>query len=115
MDVIAHNAWKVDFYHSLDSFDETHIRGVRSFVDWSINSECRPHIFFISSTSSVGNWCERFPDWTFVPEIPATDYGVAQEFGYGESKHVSERILDIAATEAGVPATILRVGQIAGP
>ena len=115
VDVIIHNAWKVDFNHSLESFEETHIRGVRNFIDWSTSSQRRPHIFFVSSISSVGNWCEHFPEQRFVPETPAIDYGVAQEIGYGESKHVSERILDIAAVQAGVPVTILRVGQIAGP
>jgi nucleoside-diphosphate-sugar epimerase len=43
------------------------------------------------------------------------DYSVAQDFGYGESKHVSERILQIAKARSGVPASVLRVGQVAGP
>lgn len=34
---------------------------------------------------------------------------------YGESKHVSECILHVASQRSGVPVSILRVGQIAGP
>lgn len=35
--------------------------------------------------------------------------------GYGESKYVAERLLEIAAGEFGVSAAICRVGQLAGP
>ena len=34
--------------------------------------------------------------------------------GYGESKHVAERILAAAHARSGVPISVLRVGQIAG-
>ena len=44
-----------------------------------------------------------------------TDYSIPQYFGYGESKHVSERVLQIATERSGVSASILRVGQVAGP
>ncbi|KAI9874581.1 MAG: hypothetical protein M1830_009591 [Pleopsidium flavum] len=114
VNVIIHNAWKVDFNHSLESFEETHIRGVRNFIDWSIDSPLHPHIFFVSSISSVGNWAASHGSNESVTEIPVKDSSVAQALGYGESKHVSERILDIATTRSGVPASILRVGQIAG-
>ncbi|KAL2350035.1 hypothetical protein BJ546DRAFT_1070158 [Cryomyces antarcticus] len=111
VDVIIHNAWKVDFNHSLASFEETHIRGVRHFIEWSIKSKKHSAIFFVSSISSVGNW----PAGSTVPETPHEDYGVASQLGYGESKHVSERILSNASERSGVPTSILRVGQIAGP
>ena len=35
--------------------------------------------------------------------------------GYGESKYVAERLLELAAEEFGVSAAICRVGQLAGP
>ncbi|KAH7009835.1 hypothetical protein EDB80DRAFT_713952 [Ilyonectria destructans] len=35
--------------------------------------------------------------------------------GYGQSKFVSERLLDTAARETDIPCIICRVGQIAGP
>lgn len=38
-----------------------------------------------------------------------------QATGYGQSKFLAERVLDAAARDAGVPARVCRVGQIAGP
>lgn len=115
VDVLIHNAWKVDFNHSLESFEPVHIRGVRNFIDWSISSSRRPHIVFISSISSVGNWAAVHGTDNPVPETPVDRHDVALEMGYGESKNVSERILAVANEKSGVPVSILRVGQIAGP
>lgn len=42
VDIIIHNAWKVDFNHSLDSFEPVHIRGIRNFIDWSISTGVYP-------------------------------------------------------------------------
>ena len=114
VDVIIHNAWKVDFNHSLKSFIPIHIQGVRNLVDWSISSARHPHIIFVSSTSSVGKWKSVYPD-TAIPEELTFNHHVAQETGYAESKNVSECILGIASQRSGVPVSILRVGQIAGP
>ena len=114
VDVIIHNAWKVDFNHSLESFEPGHIKGVRNLIDLSIQSSRHPHIVFISSISSVGNWKKIRQDEP-VSETPVSDHLVAQEMGYGESKHVSECILNVASEKSGVPVSILRVGQIAGP
>ena len=114
IDVIIHNAWKVDFNHALESFEPSHIQGVRNLIDLSIQSSRHPHIVFISSISSVGNW-KRIHQDEPVSETPISDHHVAQEMGYGESKHVSECILNIASEKSGVPVSVLRVGQIAGP
>lgn len=114
VDVIIHNAWKVDFNHSLESFGPGHIQGVRNLIDLSIMSSRHAHIVFISSISSVGNW-KRIHQDEPVSETPVSDHHVAQAMGYGESKHVSECILNVASETSGVPVSILRVGQIAGP
>ncbi len=111
---IIHNAWSVNFNQTLDSFEQTHIAGIRHMVDLSLASKHKAHIHFISSLSSVGNWSAYNPN-TPITESPLTEYGVAQKLGYGESKHVSERILQIAAERSGVSVNILRVGQVAGP
>ena len=112
VDIILHNAWKVDFNQTLESFD-THIRGVRNFVDFSTKSRRQPHIFFVSSITSVERWnnLNQGP----VPETPLDDCNLASEMGYGESKHVAEQILAAACLQSSVPVTILRVGQLAGP
>ena len=114
VDVIIHNAWKVDFNHALESFEPSHIQGVRNLIDLSIQSSRHPHIVFISSISSVGNWKRVHQDEP-VSETPVSNHLVSQDMGYGESKHVSECILNIASEKSGVPVSILRVGQIAGP
>ena len=114
VDIIIHNAWKVDFNHSLESFEPVHIQGVRNLINWSIHSGRHPHIIFLSSISSVGNWKRLHPDEP-VPEKPVSSHHVAQEMGYGESKHVAECILNIATERSGVPVSVLRIGQIAGP
>ena len=112
VDVILHNAWKVDFNQTLESFEETHIRGVRNLIDLSINSPRRPHIFFVSSVASVERW--NMIGQGPVPEIPLNNCELAAEMGYGESKQVAEQILAVAGGRSSVPVSILRVGQLAG-
>lgn len=114
IDAVIHNAWKVNFNHKLSSFD-SHISGVRNLVDLALASRRKPHIFFVSSLSSVGNWPKVRGIGQEVPEEPLDDYNLALPMGYGESKHISERILTDAVAKVGINASVLRVGQVAGP
>ena len=118
VDVIVHNAWKVDFKHALSSYEAVHIQCLRHLVSWSTKSARSPRIVFISSVSAAANWASVHKDnhstTPPVPETPLVDYGAAAAMGYGESKHVAERILSAANARSGVPVSILRVGQIAG-
>ncbi|KAI9709750.1 MAG: putative NRPS-like protein biosynthetic cluster [Bogoriella megaspora] len=109
--VFIHNAWAVDFNLSLESFENTHVAGVRHVVDFSLASPFRPHIVFVSSISSVGS----YRDSASVPEVLFEDDTVALPQGYGESKQVATRILSIAAERCGVPVSIVRAGQLGGP
>lgn len=68
VNVIVHSAWNVNFNHILHSFENDHIRGVRSLVDWSIASDKQPRIVFISSVSSVSSWNDTRTN-SFVPEL----------------------------------------------
>ncbi|KAL1860034.1 putative NRPS-like protein biosynthetic cluster [Paecilomyces lecythidis] len=112
VDTIIHNAWKVDFNHSVDSFEDTHIRGMRRFVDFSLASRHNAHIHFVSSIGTVGGWT---PDLgPLVPEKPMDSSVVAPQ-GYAEAKYIAERICLEASRRSQVPTTIYRVGQIAGP
>ncbi len=115
VDVIIHNAWKVDFNHSLESFAPTHLRGIRTLVDWSISSKRHPRICFISSISSIGRWTTIQGSEGLIPETPIDSHGIAEKMGYAESKNVAERILGVAKEKSQVPVSILRIGQIAGP
>ena len=111
VDIIIHNAWKVDFNHTLESFEDVHLRGVRNFIDFSLKSVRKPHIYFVSSVSA----CTNVGEGGKVPEAVPERYESALNMGYGESKLVAERILQIAVAKAGVKASVLRLGQVAGP
>jgi thioester reductase-like protein len=113
VDLVVHNAWKVNFNHKVEAFEDVHIRGVRRLVDFSIQSTHRAHIHFISSISTIGAWCSQHGP--SVLEIPFEDPDVVLRQGYGESKHIAERICAIASIRSAVPTSIHRVGQIGGP
>ena len=107
------NQWQVDFNLSLQSF-EPHVAGVRNLVDLSLSSAYRPPILSTSSISTVGNWPSRHPG-IHVPEEAIHDENVTSAMGYGESKHIGERLLEKASQVSGLDVDICRVGQIAGP
>ncbi|KAB8223675.1 hypothetical protein BDV33DRAFT_166905 [Aspergillus novoparasiticus] len=110
---VVHNAWRMDFNISVDSFDDVHIRGVRHFIDFSLQSIHNAHIFFMSSIGTIGGW--TLTHGPSVPETPLEDCDVTLRQGYAEAKHICERICLAASQKAGVPTTLLRLGQIAGP
>ena len=113
VDTIIHNAWKVNFNHRVEAFEDTHIEGVRRLVELSIASQRRAHIHFVSSVSAIAGYSpEKGPS---IPEVIFDDPTVPLRQGYGESKHVSERICATASTKCGIPTSIHRVGQIGGP
>ncbi|GAB7340817.1 hypothetical protein MBLNU457_7181t1 [Dothideomycetes sp. NU457] len=114
VDVFIHNAWAVDFNMGLESFEDTHISGTHRCIEFSASSRYHPEIVFVSSIASVGNW-EGSGNKGYVPETLLEDDSVSLPQGYGESKHVSGRILAAAARGSGVPAVVVRVGQLAGP
>ena len=103
----------MDFNLSLESF-EPHIAGVRNFIDLSNQSTRKPPILFTSSVSTVSNWHAKHSGEK-VPEKAFHDLTVPAPIGYGESKYVSELLLEAGAETCGVPAVICRVGQLAGP
>ncbi|RFU27629.1 hypothetical protein B7463_g8720, partial [Scytalidium lignicola] len=113
VDTIIHNAWKVNFNHRVEAFEQTHIEGVRRLVNFSLESASKAHIHFISSISTIEAWSPKHGP--SIPEIQLEDPDVAMRQGYGESKFISERICAIASARSGVPTSIYRVGQIAGP
>ncbi|KAK6082253.1 Iterative polyketide synthase CazM 8 [Seiridium cupressi] len=108
--LVIHNAWQVDFNLSVKSYAKQ-IGAVRRFVDFSAQSKFSALLFFISSISAVGGLPHDNP----IPEKTFDSWKTPQRSGYGQSKFVAERLLDIANKEAEVPTTIYRLGQIAGP
>ncbi|KAK7517253.1 uncharacterized protein IWZ02DRAFT_406008 [Phyllosticta citriasiana] len=110
-----HNAWAVDFNQALDSYEPTHLAGVRHVVDFSLRSAHRAQILFISSIASIGNYPSTVSEKGPLPERYFEDDRVPLPQGYGESKHVAGRILAAAAEKSGVPSSIIRCGQLGGP
>ena len=94
-----------------------HIHGIHNFVNLNNSSPKHPRIMFVSSISSIAYYSACHPSATLNPEesFASIDYAVALPMGYGESKHVTERMLAIAAEKSGVKVDILRLGQAAGP
>ncbi|KAG6831500.1 putative NRPS-like protein biosynthetic cluster [Tephrocybe sp. NHM501043] len=106
--VIIHNAWRLDFNLSLNSF-ESNIRGTRKLIDFARSG---PHpesvrFLFTSSVASAQSWGQ--PEVPFPEEIIA-DSSIAVGGGYGEGKYVSERLLE----KSGLQISSLRIGQISG-
>ncbi|CAK5275098.1 unnamed protein product [Mycena citricolor] len=106
LSVIIHNAWTLDFNKSLASF-EPHIKGTRNLIDLALASKTGVRFLFTSSIGTAVGWDpKRGP----FPEELQLDPTAALGLGYGEGKHVAERI--IAAS--GLDATSFRIGQVCG-
>jgi hypothetical protein len=113
--IIIHNAWKVNFSWTLDAYKPEYIHSVRAVIDLAAAAPSHPRIIFILSISSVQAWAAVHKSPVPETQFKGSDsYRVASPLGYGQSKHVSERILAQASIESGIPVTILRVGQVAG-
>lgn len=113
VDIFIHNAWRMDFNLSVNSFEDVHIRAVQNLIHFSLQSVKRTHIHFLSSIGAVGGWTKS--NGPTIPELPFEDCDVTLRQGYGEAKHICERICLIASQNSGVPTSIHRLGQIAGP
>lgn len=114
VDVFIHNAWRVDFSWTLEFYKSTYLRSVRELVNLSFTSPRHPRIAFVSSISSVQDWAGVFPDTPVTEALPAS-WEVSSPLGYGQSKYVAEHVLASACELSGIPVTVLRVGQVAGP
>ncbi|CAG9983307.1 unnamed protein product [Clonostachys byssicola] len=105
---VIHVAWKVDFNLALDSFLE-HVAGVQRLLEFCSNTRFGAHLFFVSSISAVGSLPGN------VAEQIYKEWRAPMPTGYGQSKFIAERMIDTISASVGIPATICRVGQIAGP
>ncbi|KAI0647275.1 acetyl-CoA synthetase-like protein [Trametes meyenii] len=108
---IIHNAWRVHFKLSLQSF-ETDLQGVRNLVDLALGSKYTeaPRIIFVSSIGVFSKYEGPIP----APEIPLDDPSVPSATGYSQSKWIAERILQAVSQVTGLHATVVRLGQVCG-
>ena len=130
VDIVIHNAWQVDFNRTLSSFEDPHLVGTRTLVDWSLRSPRQMHLFFVSSIATVAYWPGYYPDSDSknptptnghehaisTPEDPPDPARIpAAPNGYAQSKYVAESILAHACAQCQIPVTIIRPGQIVDP
>ncbi|TVY78113.1 Non-canonical non-ribosomal peptide synthetase FUB8 [Lachnellula suecica] len=108
---IIHNAWPVNFNLSLPTF-RPQLSGVVNLIEIAASGAKSPSIHFVSSVSSVASYSSES---SAIPEQIIHDSKAPAPMGYGESKHIAERLLDYASSKLGITASIARVGQVAGP
>ncbi|KAI0712724.1 acetyl-CoA synthetase-like protein [Cerioporus squamosus] len=108
VDIIIHNAWRVDFNLTLPSFEPL-LAGVRNLLELCQRGKeagRKAHFTFISSISVFRGYSGSVP----AQEAPIGDPRTSAGGGYSESKWVAEQIV----TSAGNRSTIVRVGQLSG-
>ncbi|KAJ4341537.1 hypothetical protein N0V95_007183 [Ascochyta clinopodiicola] len=105
---VVHNAWPVNFNMPLASFAPS-VAGVVSLIRFAAQSEINSSFQFLSSVSSVFNYLEET-----VPEEIIFDMSTPSAGGYGQSKHLAERLLDHASKRLGIHTSAVRIGQVAG-
>ena len=109
--LIIHNAWPVNFNLPLSSF-QSQLDGIVNLVKFTASAAASPHLFFLSSISSVMSY--RTPSFNTPEEVITADSASGPN-GYAESKHISELLLDRAARKLSIKTSFARVGQVAGP
>jgi hypothetical protein len=90
VNVVIHNAWRLDFNLSLTSF-ESNIRGTQHLVEFARSAQNAPSLKFLF-TSSVGSATSWDKAKGSYPEDVILDAKYAVGNGYGESKYVAERV-----------------------
>ncbi|KAE8144399.1 hypothetical protein BDV25DRAFT_134707 [Aspergillus avenaceus] len=108
---VIHCAWSVNFNMHLRSFEKDNITGLQNLLNLCLKAH-RPtpaSFNFCSSISSVVN--SEHPS---IPEALPAKLSSAQNMGYAQSKLVAEHLCINAATQAGVCARVLRIGQVIG-
>lgn len=107
--VIIHNAWNVNFNLSLSSFNPD-LQGMVNLINFTASASKTPHLFFISSISSVMNYLTESqitPEATVSSSQPAPN-------GYANSKYIAENLLENSERTISIRASFARVGQVAG-
>ena len=110
-DAILYCPWKIDFNYPLSSF-EPQIRAITRVAHLTASGARAARIFFVSSISSISNHDLKLGKWR--TEEVYRDGAFALPMGYAQSKQVAERILAYVSSRAGIPVSVLRIGQIAG-
>jgi thioester reductase-like protein len=109
---IFHGAWQVNFNLPMSSF-RSQLDGCYRLVELAHHSVKRAAITFISSVGAANHWA--YISDGLVPERALDNFAVAEPMGYAQSKLLAELLFVDANKRLGIPITVCRVGQIAGP
>lgn len=109
---IIHNAWPVDFNLTLPFF-EPQLEGCLQIVEMAKDAPNLANLSFLSSIGVANGWLRKYPGEILERKIE--DFEVAEDMGYAQSKLLSELLFAHASEKFGIPTTVCRVGQIAGP
>ncbi|OAP60565.1 hypothetical protein AYL99_05567 [Fonsecaea erecta] len=106
---LIHCAWSVNFNKNLSSFEADCIAGAQHLMLLCLSAkQPTPASFnFCSSVSTVAN----IPGDVVAEALPQS-FKCAQGMGYAQSKLVTEHLVTRAASQTGMDARVLRVGQI---
>ncbi|KIY43241.1 acetyl-CoA synthetase-like protein [Fistulina hepatica ATCC 64428] len=107
---IIHNAWRVDWKMSLDTFQDC-VESVVGLAKLALSSPHHkaPKLLFVSSIGVLRNHRSGT-----VLEQPITDPKTAFGQGYSESKWVAESILYAIQERTRLRPVIVRIGQVSG-
>lgn len=108
--LVVHNAWPVNFNLSVSSF-RPQLAALVNLIEFAALAATSPHLFFISSISSVMSYRSASLQ---TPEKVIFDSTAPNSTGYAESKYISERLVDYAARRLSINSSFARVGQVAG-
>ncbi|KAF8205835.1 acyl transferase domain-containing protein [Mycena galopus ATCC 62051] len=109
---IIHNAWTVHFMSHLSEFEPL-IAGTTRLLEFAIKSRGSVHPTF-SFVSTIGVCRNVPPSVEFAPEAPIEDARIAVHSGYGESKWVAERLIQMASERHYLNTNVIRVGLLTG-
>ncbi|KAK8075277.1 hypothetical protein PG997_009940 [Apiospora hydei] len=107
--LVIHSAWPVNFNLSLSAF-RPQLAGMVNLFAFAAASTHRAQLMFISSIGAVAA-ASSGP----APESTLDSLDGAHANGYSRSKLLSELLCDTASRRLGIPTSIARVGQVAGP
>ncbi|KAJ7640716.1 hypothetical protein DFH06DRAFT_1429524 [Mycena polygramma] len=109
--IILHNAWQVNFNHSLSSMEPL-VAGTRQLIDFALTSPhiSPPRLLFVSSAGVFNNL--KGTDVALEQQIH--DARTSVGLGYAESKWVAESVLETAAQTTALNPIIVRAGQLSG-
>lgn len=110
--LIIHNAWPVNFNLGLADF-QPQLAGLVNLFRLAADSTPSQavRVVFISSVSAIGGLASRHESQA---EKIFNSFDTPSTNGYGRSKFLSELLCNTAVESLGIPAVVVRLGQVAG-